>query len=133
MPNWMDEINEVWSLKKGDSLDLWWELVAEIARLRRGGEAGAVAARALKEISRRHGLYFLNAQSRMSAAIKPLIDGDAEALAVYGLFPKKRTACGLADAAADLYNAVFEADRHIRELQLETYIKELENARANPN
>lgn len=111
MPNWMDEINEVWSLKNGDSLNLWWELVAEIALLRRWGNDGAVASQALKQVSKRHGLYFLNAQSRMTAAIRPLIDGDAEALAACGLFPKKRTACGLAEAAAELYNVWFETQR----------------------
>lgn len=133
MPNWMDEINEVWSLKNGDSLDLWWELVAEIALLRRWGNDGAVASQALKQVSKRHGLYFLNAQSRMSAAIRPLIEGDAEALAVYGLYPKKRTACGLAEAAAELYNAVFEAERHIREMELEQYISVLEKSCENPS
>lgn len=131
MANWMDEINEVWSLKTGDSLDLWWELVAEIALYRRWGETGAVASKALMEVCRRHGLYFLNVQTRMSAAIKPLIDGDADALALYGLFPKKRTACALADAAAELYNAVFAAERHIREEQLRHYKSVLENARQN--
>lgn len=111
MPNWMDELNELWSLKNGEGLDLWWELVVEIARFRRWGESGPVASRALKEVSRRHGLYFLNAQSRMTAAIRPLIDGDTEALAACGLFPMKRTACGLAEAAAELYNVWFETQR----------------------
>ena len=111
MAKWMDELNELWSLKNGDGLTLWWELVVEIALFRRWGNDGAVAARALKEVSRRHGLYFLNAQSRMAAAIRPLIDGDAVALAACGLFPKKRTACGLAEAAAELYNLAFEREK----------------------
>lgn len=111
MAKWMDELNELWSLKNGDGLTLWWELVVEIARFRRWGESGPVASRALKAVSRLHGLYFLNAQSRMTAAIRPLIDGDTEALAACGLFPKKRTACGLAEAAAELYNVWFEMQR----------------------
>lgn len=110
MATWIDELNEIWSLKEGDSLDLWWELVAQIALHRRSGETGAVAGLALREVSKRHGLYFLNAQSRMAAAIRPLIEADAEALAEFAIFPKKRTACGLAEAVAELYNLAFERE-----------------------
>lgn len=99
-----DQIEELFSLQKGEGLDLWWELVHDIAAARRQVAEGPVASTALKGVAKRHGLYFLNADSRMKAAIKPMLTATEDALHYAGLYPKKRTSCGLAEAAADLYN-----------------------------
>lgn len=107
------ELAELYSLQRGEMYDLWIELACEIAMMRRHGQTGALAGTALKAVSKRHGLYFLNADSRMKAAIQPLLDADPAALAEIGLYPKKLTVCGLAEAAAELYNAVFQAQRLI--------------------
>lgn len=98
------QIEELFSLQKSEALGFWWELVYDIAALRRQMPEGAVASQALKGVAKRHRLYFLNLDSRMKAAIKPMIEAPNEALHYAGLYPKKRTACGLAEAAADLYN-----------------------------
>lgn len=94
---------EVFSIEKTPAFWLWVELVQHIAHARMRGETGPVAARCLRTVAKQHGMYFLQLDSRMKYAIKPLIEADAEALAYVGLHPTKRTACGLAEAAAGLY------------------------------
>ena len=103
-----EELAELYSIQKGEAYDLWIELACEIAMMRRHGQTGALAGTALKTVSKRHALYFLNADSRMKAAIQPLLQADPAALAEVGLYPKKLSVCGLAEAAADLYNAAFQ-------------------------
>lgn len=107
------EIAELYSIERGETYDLWIELACEIAMMRRHGQVGPIVSTALKAVSKRHGLYFLNADNRMKAAIRPLLEADPAALAEIGLYPKKMSVCGLAEAAAELYNAVFQAQRLI--------------------
>lgn len=104
----IDMITELFSLQKTDGWYMWVELVVGIAHARRMGEKGPVAARELKRVAKRHDMYFLAADSRMKYAVKPLIEADPAALAYASLEPEKRTACGLAEAAAELYNLWFE-------------------------
>ena len=100
---------EVFSIEKTPAFWMWVDLVGYIAHERRKGVTGAVASRGLREVARKNGLYFLNADSQMRHAIKPLIEADSVALDYVGLHPTKRTACGLAEAAAALYNTWIDA------------------------
>lgn len=121
---------EVFSIQKTDSFWLWVELVTYIAHARARGVTGPVAARALKAVAKKHNMYFLHADARMKYAIKPLIEADEEALNYVGLHPTKRTACGLAEAAAELYIKWLhdvEADARRR------YAEAQENAREGDN
>lgn len=121
---------EVFSIEKTESFWLWVELVQHIAHARMRGDTGPVAARCLKAVAKQHDMYFLHADSRMKYAIKPLIEADAESLAYVGLHPAKRTACGLAEAAAELYHKwVYDVEADARR----RYAEAQENARKGDN
>lgn len=106
-----EQIEELFSLQKSDELRMWWEMVYDIAAAKRQQPDKPAASRCLKAVAKRYGLYFLNLDSRMKAAIMPLIQADPAALAEAGLYPAKRTTCGLADAMADLFNAWLWAEQ----------------------
>lgn len=107
----LEQIAEVFSIQKTEAFGYWVELVVKISIARRSGVEGAIASKCLRSVAKVHGLYFLNLDSRMKAAIKPLIEAEEEALHFVGLHPKKRTACGLAEAAAELFSVYLDSLR----------------------
>lgn len=107
----LEQIAEVFSIQKTEAFGYWVELVVKISIARRSGSEGAIAGKCLRSVAKVHGLYFLNLDSRMKAAIKPLIEAEEDALHYVGLHPKKRTACGLAESAAELFSAYLDSLR----------------------
>lgn len=71
---------------------------AAVSNLSRGKKASAGAA--LRDLAAVKGMYYLALNSRMRAAIKPLLEADPEALKYFEIDLPKRTVCGVAEALA---------------------------------
>lgn len=71
---------------------------AAVANVSRGQKAGAGAA--LRDLAAVKGMYYLALNSRMRAAIRPILEADPEALKYFEIELSKRTPCGVAESLA---------------------------------
>lgn len=88
-----------YDLKKPDEL-AFLEFVTRLytERIERGLTAGELEKRMAAE----KGRYYLDFDQRMKRAIRRIVEADPEALAYFGVYPKRRTVCGIAWALTDL-------------------------------
>lgn len=88
-----------YGLNKPDEL-AFFEFVSRLylERKNRGMTAGELEKRMAAE----KGRYYLDFDQRMKRAIRRIVEADTEALAAFGVYPKRRTVCGIAWALTDL-------------------------------
>lgn len=66
------------------------------------GVKGKIAFRCLEDYAQVKGVYSLSLNSKMRAALRPILTAEDSALEYFGLHLEKRTPCALAEALADL-------------------------------
>lgn len=78
----------------------FFEFVCRLVVERTGGKLGA--GELLRVMAAEKGRFYLEFDQSMKRAIQRIVDADAEALAALGVYPKRRTVCGIAWALTDL-------------------------------
>lgn len=98
------EILEAWGVDlEREGAQAFLELVQRYVAALEQGAPEPYVGRVFQTMAQVRGIYHMALLSSMRAAVRPLLEADADALACCGIYPQKRTPQFMAAALAEAY------------------------------